>query len=289
MSPSRLMQQLRWWSFPILLLGGCRSPVPREVFPVSPAPPSPETPALRTAWSFRPSGVRLTYRLENHAQVTIRDDTSLRVDSVSSAAEAAFVSAGDGGRVSGQVLVYLVRVGDTPAAVPSGLALPLPFIATSSAREQAYRFLTPAAPPCSAIASGIAQSLRDLWFRGPDTLRIGTTWRDSVGYGNCRDGVPFTMTITRSFRVSEVDRHGGREQLTVVRTAVVSLHGEGAQSREAVLLKGTGESELTYSLDADTGEIVRADGTLVLDLTLLSKVRTQVVRQSGAVHVSRSP
>ena len=280
------------WLVPVAAITAtaCRPPVPEQTRP-RPATtlPAPATSARRTQWLLRPSTGRVAYLLENNTILSIREDSALRVDSVASQTEASFTGGLRGTRISGQVLAYSVSMGGQPSVVPPGLGLPFPFLATSSEPGGQVRFVAPAASPCAAPALGVAQSMRDLWFSVPDTLRIGSVWRDSARVANCRDQVPFFSSVVRTFRVVAVGVSDARELLTVVRISTVVIRGDGAQSREPVTLSGSGGGELTYQLDVDAGEIVAAQGLATTELTLRGKVRTQVVRQSSVLRIVRRP
>jgi hypothetical protein len=76
--------------------------------------------------------------------------------------------------------------------------------------------------------------------------------------------------------------------LTVSRTSRSTLDGAGTQFGEAVGVSGAGSGSLDYEIDTTSGEVVSAKGSATLDLTLRSRVRTQVVRQTVEIRIARS-
>ena len=122
----------------------------------------------------------------------------------------------------------------------------------------------------------------------PGSLRVGTIWGDSGSYVTCRDGVRMRASVRRTFRVAAATERNGRASLAIVRLSRTLLEGEGAQAGEPVSITGSGSGELSYLLDAGVGEIVSALGTSTLELTLRSKLRTQLVRQSGEIRIARN-
>lgn len=273
------------------LFAACRAgTVPNQVL-TKPAPVSVAPPVARASvgpWAYRPSTQRQGFTVEQTAVIAIHADTSTRTDTISTHVELAFTRAASGA-TGGNVTAYAVQGAGRGATLPAGLALPFPFRADYSASGQQLDFTAPRdATPCSSVALAAAQSLRDLWFRAPDTLRVGTTWSDSSSYVVCRDAIPLRATARRAFRVSGSLERDGRVVLTVSRISRTTLDGTGAQFGETVGVNGAGSGSLDYELDTTSGEIVSAKGTSTLDLTLRSRVRTQVVRQTVEIRIGRS-
>jgi hypothetical protein len=272
-----------------VLLAACRNgAVPNQVL-AKPAPPS-AAPIARTngPWAYHPSTQRQSFTVDQTAVVAIRLDTSTHSDTVSTHADIAIATT-TAGSTSGTVTAYSVQGAGRAAATPAGLTLPFPFRAEVSASGQQFGFTAPRdATPCSSIALAAMHSLHDLWFRAPDTLRIGTAWSDSTSYVVCRDGIPLRATAHRSFRVSGSSERNDRVVLTVSRTSRSTLDGAGTQFGEAVGVSGAGSGSLDYEIDTTSGEVVSAKGSATLDLTLRSRVRTQVVRQTVEIRIARS-
>jgi hypothetical protein len=220
--------------------------------------------------------------------VAVRVDTVARTDTLSTHAELAFTRATTGG-TSGNVSAFAVQGSGRVAATPAGITLPFPFRADYSVSNRQLDFTAPRdAMPCSSVPLAAMQSMRDVWFRAPDTLRVGTTWSDSSSYVVCRDAIPLRAAARRSFRVSGFAERDGRVVLTISRVSRSTLDGTGAQFGETVGVSGAGSGSLDYELDASSGEILSAKGNSTLDLTVKSRVRTQVVRQTVEIRIGRS-
>lgn len=277
------------------LLGACRGgTVPNQVL-TRPAPVSVPTPASRTPrtttglWRYRPSTQRQGFVVDQRALVAIRLDTSTLTDTLSSHAEIAFTVASPSGGVSGNVTAFLVQGAGHAAATPAGLATPFPFRAEYAAHARQLDFITPNdAAPCASTALAVAQSLRDLWFRPPDTLRVGTTWQDSSSYVVCRDGIPLRTTVRRTFNVDGIANGSERPLLAVSRISRTTIEGAGSQFGESVGVSGTGSGRLTYHLDPASGEVVSASGSATLEISLRSRLRSQAVRQTVEIRIGRS-
>jgi hypothetical protein len=273
------------------LLAACRGgTVPNQVL-TTPAPASAPVSGARTGgpWSSRPSTRRQGFVVDQRAVITVRLAASTRTDTVSSHAGVTFSTSPSGSVLTGVVETFLVQAVGNAAAEPSGLPTPFPFRAEYPAQGPQLNFTAPAdAVPCSSAALVVAQSLRDLWFRLPDTLRLGTAWEDSSSYVNCRDGVPLRVTVRRVFRVSGTEEHEGRLLLAISRVSRATIEGTGAQFGEPVTVSGAGSGQLTYELDPTSGEISFANGNSTLDLSLRSRLRTQVVRQTVELRIRRS-
>jgi hypothetical protein len=273
------------------LLAACRGgTVPSQVL-TKPAPATVPAPATRTSgpWSYRPSMQRQGFIVDQRAVIAVRLDTSTHTDTVSSHAEVAFTDTPAANSVNGSVTTFLVQGAGRSAATPAGLATPFPLRAEYSGRGLQLDFTAPRdAAPCVSTALAVAQSLRDLWFRPPDTLRVGTTWEDSSSYVVCRDGVPLRAAVHRVFRITRTAEHDGRLLIAISRVSRTAIEGTGAQFGEAVSVSGTGSGELEYDLDAASGEIVSAKGNATLDFSLRSRLRTQLVRQTVEIQIGRS-
>jgi hypothetical protein len=271
-----------------VLGAGCRSgTVPNQVLtkPVPAAVPAPRA-RTSTSWAYRESTKLQSFLVDQRA--TIRFDSSVHADTISSHAEIVFTASPAAHSVNGTVEAFLVDGGGHAAATPPGLTTPFPLRAEYSARAAQLDFTAPHdAAPCSSTALSVLQSLRDLWIKPPDTLRVGTNWKDSSAYVVCRDGIPLRAMVHRTFTVSGTAEPSGRVLLTISRISQTMIAGTGIQFGETVEVKGTGRGQLLYLLDPATGEIASANGTSSLELALKSKLRTQVVTQSVTTQIIR--
>ncbi len=274
------------------LSASCRGATPVPVAAPPPAVPAPVAVAIPAApvsasWSYRPTTERRAYVLSQRAVVTIKQDTSVRVDTVTSRAEVTFATSN--ARVTGSISGFLSGSSGREPVPVAGVRFPVAIAATIPATGAQLTFSAPvAASPCDSPAATVAQSVRDFWFRPPDSLRVGTTWSDSARYAICRDGIPLQLRVTREFRVTRSAERNGRVVLTVVRTSRTSLTGDGDQFGERVSITAEGTGELTYEIAPLTGELLGAQGTSTLNLTFRSALRLQQVRQSADILLARA-
>ena len=273
------------------LLAACSSgTVPNQVL-TKPAPATAPPPVARAAgpWLYHASAQRQQFSVDQRATITIRLDSAARTDTVSTHAEVSFTAAQVTNGVSGTVNTFRVQNGGGAAVVPAGITVPFPVRGEYSARASQLDFTTPhESASCASAALSVTQSLRDLWFRPPDTLRVGTTWQDSASYVVCRDGIPLRAASHRSFRVTGTVERDGRLLLTIARTSSTTIDGNGAQFGETVSVGGAASGQIAYELDPATGEVGSAVGNATLDLTVRSRLRTQIVRQVADVRLSRN-
>lgn len=272
-----------------LSLTGCRGSVPEQVFSKPlPVVAPPTAPTVGGVWTYHPPTERHAYILEQRAILTISQDTTVRVDSVFSHAEVAFTALVATGRVTGSLSVFRVEGAAHAPSTPAGLVLPFAFSADYPAHGRQLVFSTASATaPCTSSGLAVAQSLRDLWFQPPDTLRLGTAWDDSASYVICRDGIPLHAIVQRTFRVTGVEERAGRLALLLSRSSRTAIEAETRLSGEATSVSGSGTGELSYAVDPGNGEILSARGISVLDLVVQSRLRTQRVRQVSDTRVTR--
>ena len=273
----------------VFVLDVCSRPVPVQLAtkPVPGSPAAADDDENRF-WRYRPTARRLTYSVDQRAQLVVREDTLVWTDSVFSRAEVFFAADVITQRLAGSVTAFTVKRSGRAAAVPLGLSLPFPFVAAYVGRGQ-LAIIAPSASPCIAPALPVVQSLRDLWFHVPDTLRLGTTWEDSVLYLSCRDGVRLRSIVRHTFTLSEVIQQSGNELLILRRISHTVISRDDAPSRETVSVSGIGSGELMYTVDPLRGEVLTARGSSLLDLSVHGKTRTQSVRQVGKIEIDRLP
>lgn len=273
------------------LLAACRGgTVPNQVL-TKPAVANVPAPAAHSngPWSYRPSTQRQGFVVDQRALVTIRFDTATQTDTVSAHVEVAFTADPAANSISGSVTAFLVQGAGHAAATPVGLTTPFPLRAEFAGHGPQLDFTVPReAVPCASAALAAVQSLRDLWFKPPDTLRTGTMWQDSSSYVVCRDGISLHSSVRRTFNVVGIADGGGRLLLSVSRIARTTIVGAGAQFGEAVGVNGTGSGQLFYSIDPASGEVVSATGSTELELSLRSRLRSQVVRQTVEIRIGRT-
>jgi hypothetical protein len=275
-----------------VLLAACRSgPVPNQVF-TKPAPVRAAAPPVaRTGgpWVNRPSAEIQRFTIDQHAVVTIGLDTAARPDTLTSHAEVSFTDVPSAHSVNGTVSAFLVGGAGHEPATPPGLQVPFSFRAGYPAANSQLAFTAPAdTAQCSSSALAAAQSLRDLWFEAPDTLRVGAMWSDSASYITCRDGIPLHAVVHRMFHVSASANRDGRALLSIARLSRTVIDGRGLQFGDSVTVTGAGNGQLTYDFDPARGEVISASGNATLDISLRGSQRTQIVRQIAEIRIGRS-
>ncbi len=281
----------------VMIIAACRTPVPQQVI-VPEAPPPPPVVAKVTdgPWSWTPVRERRAYQVTQRAVVTTRQDTLTRIDTVASELGAAFTQFVQANRISGSLTSFRVATGARAAAAPAGVTFPITLAATSSGSAMPWTMTAPAESNACAATVGstngstawtIAQGVRDLWFRAPDTLRVGTRWRDSTSYTSCRDGIPLRLQVQREFRVSAVTEREGRAVLTVLRETRTTLTGDGVQFGESVRFTGSGTGALQYEIEPVSGELLGGTGSSTLEFTMQSRLRTQRVQQAAVITIVR--
>jgi hypothetical protein len=289
--PDRVLSSL----FAMLMLASaCRPPVPQQVIvPQAPPVAAPVVVSVTAGpWSWVPVRERRSYVVTQRALITTTQDTLTRLDTVTSELSTAFTQFVQANRISGSLMGFKVSNGTRAAATPAGITLPITIAATGVPSgfgpTAAWNITTPVeGAPCGTTAWTVVQGVRDLWFRAPDTLRVGTTWRDSTSYTSCRDAIPLRLQVQRTFRVSAVAERDGRAVLTVQRETRTTLTGDGVQFGERVRFTGSGSGTLQYEIEPATGELLGGNGTSTLEFTMQSRLRTQRVQQAAVITIAR--
>lgn len=273
-----------------MLLAACRGgSVPNQVL-TKPVPANAPVPAAHPngPWLYRPSTERQAFAVDQQAVIAVHLDSATRTDTISSHAQVGFSVAPATHGIAGDVAAFVVQDAAHAPETPAGLVTPFPIRAEYPARGLQLEFTAPFnAEPCSSTALSVAQSLRDLWFRPPDTLRIGATWSDSSSYVICRDGIPLRATAHRVFHVSGTTAAEGHLLLSISRIGRTTIEGTGSQFGADVIVSGAGSGQLLYDFDPANGEVVDANGHATLDLSLRSRQRTQIVQQTVEIRLSR--
>ena len=274
----------------LVLIAACQSgTVPNQVL-TKPAPVHAPPPVVRSAgsWVYRVSTAPQRFTVDQNAVIVVGLDTAARTDTVSSHAEITFSNTPATRGVNGTVSALLVRGAGRTATTPPGLQVPFPFRAAYRDDGRQLEFIAPAdVTPCSSTQLAAVQSLRDVWLETPDTLRVGSTWSDSSSYVTCRDGIALHATIHRMFHVAASTVRDGRTLLSVARLSRTLVEGRGVQFGDSVTVSGAGNGQLAYELDPSSGEMSSANGTATLDLSLRGSQRTQIVRQTVEIRISR--
>ncbi len=271
-------------------VSACRPPVPEQVLrSPAPTPAKPPLGAHAEWWTPRANDDSITFVIDATSVLHVFQDTVARTDSISAHTEVLWRGV-TAGRFSGRVAVFATRMGNTTALFSSG-ALPVTF--SGDARTPASVRLASPAPSCMAPApaatvAAAIYSTRDLWFRLPDTLRIGTVWQDTATMVQCRDGIPLRLNSVRSYRVTQTESVAAAVVLVITRDQHLTLTGRGDQWGEEVAADGAGNSQMTFRVSAATGAVITAEGTGVLELRFGGTRRMQRVRQMTVTRIHRT-
>ena len=282
---------------PILALSwglvSCRAAVPRQVLsqPAQTAPALSVT-GVRGPWIRHASALRQSYVLDQRAEIRFSQDSLVRLDSVSSHSEITFATIPQTVRITGVLQVFRVLGPSREYKEPSGLRLPFAFSAEFPSGAWQVDFAPLSAPLsapdlCAGSELAVVQSLRDLWFQVPDTLRLGLQWHDSASYPLCRDGIPLHFSVRRDFRITRAAEEEGRHVLSVERVSGSSVAAEVVQSGRRVTVTGVGTGTFSYALDPRSGEIISARGSTILNLLLDNGLRVQRVQQVSEIRIAR--
>jgi hypothetical protein len=130
-------------------------------------------------------------------------------------------------------------------------------------------------------------ALRDIVFRVPDSVGIGSTWSDSGDVASCRDGAVLTLSIRRTYRVRGAEDRDGVSYLAVDRVSRSTLRGSVARGNDTTIVSGSGEATHRILLDQTTGLVAFADGSGVLDVLVRAPARQESARQVSTLRAAR--
>ncbi|MDQ6611391.1 MAG: hypothetical protein M3Y64_03080 [Gemmatimonadota bacterium] len=178
---------------------------------------------------------------------------------------------------------------DQANGVPLALVPSLPVVVSFDAvlDERTLRVTTrpPLANECDRPESGATNIVRELLVRIPKTLSAGARWRDSIVAYQCRLGIPITTRTRAEYVVDRAEKVRDRTELVVRRTADTQLDGNVRSTWRTLTITGTGRTDQTIRIDAETGILQRIDGDGTLTVRLNDSSRRdgsgmQEVRQT---------
>jgi hypothetical protein len=258
-----------------ILLASCSSPPPPPPPAPIPAEPAaavpPPPPPAPSRWEIVAPTTSVGFVIESRATFSTRADTLSRSDtSVSRTAL----------RVTPRGAAIDVTVG--AYSIVSSYSQPLALTAASRAVGRfdalgGIAFEGPGESSCTSLTSTAFESTRDLWVKWPPDVVIGTQWRDSTVIQSCRDGVPFRVSLMRSYRVTAVDT--STRLVVVDRTSQAAISGQGVLRGDTITLAGGGTGTARLRVEATTGWMYDAAGSSTLQLRAMSRARTQTVDQ----------
>jgi hypothetical protein len=168
--------------------------------------------------------------------------------------------------------------------INSSYSQPLALTASSRAvgrfdENGAVSFEGPGQSSCTALTSAAFESTRDLWIKAPDTVSVGTSWRDSSAMSACRDGIPMLVTLTRSYRVVSVTGDTAAPMINLERSSAVTVSGQGVLRGDSIVVTGEGTGSAVLRIEANSGWVADGSGNSTLQLRAVSRARTQTVDQ----------
>ena len=270
-----------------LVVGACGGTIPQQVLSgAAPAAPVVAAPrVLDGPFVVRRLTERRSYTLETHGVLVVKRDTMTTTDSIASELDVAYTPFTGTPRITGSVTAYRVRAPDGSRTTPATLTLPITFAAAYAPRGGALAFSVPTIAGCTAPAA-IVQSVRDLWTRAPDTLRVGSTWQDSTLVTSCRERITLRAATVRVFRVTAAAMRGDAIELTVQRETRATIVGDGHPAGENVTVTGTANGSLVLRYRPDLDAFTSGEGTQTLELSLASSVIAQRVSQRTQLRIT---
>ncbi len=243
------------------------------------APPNAAPPVAEAAIAVPAGTARFAVRTV--AQVRIHADTMARTDTLESFSDVratpqgtAYLVVVDSHTVSGAGLGARALVRDLRAVVRHTDSVGWDFVGVGD--------------PCASPAATSAEATRDLWVRWPARVRMGTAWRDTSRTTLCRDGIPLTATIERTFRVEALPADADAP-VVLARHSAVTLAGRGLLRADTTEIVGHGSGSARLYLSPGTGWLDSLRGEALLTLEVRGTTRTQHITQQSHSHMHRAP
>ena len=124
---------------------------------------------------------------------------------------------------------------------------------------------------CDQPETGALALARDLLWRVPATVAVGTTWRDSTVQLVCRAGIPLVVRAVHQYLVTGVSGSGDGVQLQLQRTDTTRLEGKGSSPWRALEVTGSGSGQYSAQLTARTGVLSQLRGETTLTLRMADR------------------
>ncbi len=124
---------------------------------------------------------------------------------------------------------------------------------------------------CDQPETGALALARDLLWRVPTTVSLGTTWRDSTVQLVCRAGIPLVVRAVHQYLVTGVSGSGDGVQLQLQRTDTTRLEGKGSSPWRALEVTGSGSGQYSAQLTARTGVLSQLRGETTLTLRMADR------------------
>lgn len=273
---------------PLLALAACRGGPSPARSPSAARPAAAATP-LAPPWRVVRDGRLRTQQVVLTARLTSVTDSLIREDSLASALTVQWSAPGAAPyRWAGMVTAFTVRsgIGASPET-PTGLSLPISFVAAESTPDVQPEILIPSPDDCGSLGAAVVQGWREAWLAVPPELRPGDRWRDSSAYVICRDGIPLRVTAVREFEAQGAEMREGAVHVVVSRHSRLSLEGRGVQFGDSVTIIGAATGTARLFLPLSGGPFTGA-GEGVLRLELRGRRRSQHLTQESRLEI-RAP
>ena len=140
-------------------------------------------------------------------------------------------------------------------------------------------------PSGCGLDAAAALGVRELFLAMPRRLEPGTTWSDSARYTICRDSIPLGVEAVREFRVTAAERRAGGIVVLLARRSRVTMHGEGRQYGETVVIEATGESTAQLAVRLVGAYIESGSGESTLRMTMRGRRRSQELTQHTRIEI----
>jgi hypothetical protein len=137
-----------------------------------------------------------------------------------------------------------------------------------------------ASAPCVPAQSAIVADVRNILVPFPAALEQGMVWTDSLGVSGCQAGIQTAARSLRSFRVSGEVSYDGQPAVVIERADIIHAHGEGAQQQHRLILEVNGTGTVLYYLSTTSGQILHANATQDLNLTITASGKSQSFKQN---------
>ena len=119
---------------------------------------------------------------------------------------------------------------------------------------------------------------RDLLWRVPTTVAVGTTWRDSTVQLVCRAGIPLVVRAVHQYLVTGATGSGDGAMLLLQRTDSTRLEGKGSSPWRALEVTGSGSGLWSAQLSVRTGVLSQLRGESTLTLRMADRSPSGVGR-----------
>jgi hypothetical protein len=176
---------------------------------------------------------------------------------------------------SGQVTGYRLTspLGATPVSIDS---VRFDAVLDGSALRVVSR--PPLVNECDQPETGALALARDLLWRVPTAVAVGTTWRDSTVQLVCRAGIPLVVRAVHQYLVTGATGSRDGAMLQLQRTDSTRLEGKGSSPWRALEVTGSGSGQWSAQLAVRSGVLSQLRGESTLTLRMADRSPSGVGR-----------